>query len=207
MRTLILFGCMLLALAQAGQSASVIVQWSSERALWGLVGPLSAGSPVDGDGALLQLGYFSEANTVNPFAGTWTVLAVGSIGDQGSLADGYFSITTTLEEGTFVPPAVGTQLGVRFFNGPTTDSSSRYNTAVNYDGTGLWQAPGVPAPAINLVLAKGHSFFESHSFTFQTSIPVPEPSMLWLGGLGAGFVLLRRNRIHPESLRVRTSCR
>lgn len=177
-------------------AVSVAVNWSTDRGLVGRLGaPLTSGTSVDGDGALLQLGYFSLATVADPFAGPWTVLAVGSIGDQGGLADGYFSISTVFESGNFTEPAIGTPLGVRYFNGGAVGTSSYYNTGVNLDGTGLWVAADDPAAVINLELSKVATRFEDFSGSFQTSIPVPEPGTGMLCCMAAGALLLCRRRI------------
>ena len=110
--------------------------------------PLTGETAADGDGAVLQLGYFT-VNTAS-FQGTWvplsgegslnTAVIIGSapvetynhtsIGDltaQGA-GDGTFamSLNFILGSGTSdnsLPPA-GTQLALRFYNGTTIGSST-----------------------------------------------------------------------------------
>jgi hypothetical protein len=198
MKTLSFIATMLFGVCISADAASVVVNWSTDREFVtrGYSSYLSAGTPVDGDGALLQLGYFSLATPASPFAGTWTVLAVGSVGDQGDLDDGFFSITSVLDESAIVAPALGAPLGVRFFDGPSIAASSYYNTAVNVDGTGLWLDPGDPAPVIELMLSKISSDFENRPGVWQAYIPVPEPSAacLWSAALGSLLLLGRKRR-------------
>lgn len=96
----------LVALAFAihpAQAAVVTVSWSTNRSLYHYPGglPLTAGTEAEGDGARLELGFFDLATTSDPFAGDWQILTVASVGDDGRLADGFFAITTPLEEDRF----------------------------------------------------------------------------------------------------------
>jgi hypothetical protein len=197
-----LLGFMVLALLTSADAASVVVNWSTDRELLdNTFHKLSAGTPADGDGALLQLGYFSLATPADPFAGTWTVIAIGSVGDTGGLDNGYFSITTILEEGAFFAPAVGTPLGVRFFTGPSIGDSYFYNTAVNADGTGRWEDPSDPAPVIDLVLSKLASEFEGSPGSWVGFLPVPEPDAACLCSAALVSLLLLGRRRQGVPLR------
>lgn len=195
MRALLLwtFGLSLLS-ADSANSATVTVHWSTTERLGGFgSSPLGAGTSADGDGALLQLGYFSNGTQAFPFAGHWIVLATGSVGDQGVDRAGFFSITTILSAGSFVEPAVGTPLGVRFYDGTTIGTSIFYNTAANIDGSGLWIPPGDPSPIIALTLAKEPTVTEDGVGWFRTAIPVPEPGSVALCCMAAGL-FFRRGR-------------
>ncbi len=129
-----------------------------------------------------------------PFTGDWIVLATGSVGDQGVGLAGFFSITTILSAGTFVEPAVGTPLGIRFFDGSTPVTSRFYNTGVNNDGTALWNGTGEPSREITLNLSKSATVFEDgDAAVFRTTIPVPETGPVALC-IMAGGLLHRRGR-------------
>ena len=62
---------------------------------------LDSGATSNGDGNLVSLGYFSDANSTHPFNGTWVPLTYGTrIGDSSSgygYDDGMFSFTTVLQ--------------------------------------------------------------------------------------------------------------
>lgn len=195
MKAILTLFCALFGVFSSAQSASVVVNWSTDRAFHDASNHnLTAGTSADGDGALIQLGYFSLGTPVDPFAGAWTVLAVGSIGDQGNQGDGYFSITTILGEDAIVAPAVGTPLGVRFYDGLSIADSSYNNTGVNMDDTGRWQDPGNPAPAIDLALSKGITESEGDLASWTTYLPVPEPSVALLGCVAMGGLVVRRKK-------------
>ena len=189
----------LLAQSTLANAASVTIQWSTNSLLQGNgLSSLGPGTSADGDGALLQLGYFSNATLASPFAGHWIVLATGTVGDQGVDQAGLFSISTILTDGPFAQPAVGTPLGVRFFDGTSEAASSFYNTAVNNDGSGLWVSPADPAPSITLTLSKAASALEAGEINgFRTTIPVPEPGTAALCLLSLGALLCNR-RVSPR---------
>lgn len=97
--------------------------------------------------------------------------------------------------GNFLEPAVGTPLGVRFYDGMSVATSAFYNTAVNHDGSGDWVAPSEMGSVINFHISKETSQSEGGLFgAFGTQIPVPEPgtSILLLGGLS--LLVTRRIR-------------
>ena len=51
--------------------------------------PLDAGAPNNGDGNLVVLGYFTDANTTHPFSGIWTPLTFGTRAGDSSSGYGY----------------------------------------------------------------------------------------------------------------------
>lgn len=124
--------------------------------------PLSQGVPnMNQDGAVVQLGYFSDATAQNLFAGEWIPLTLNtSIGDSQDLTgfgNGYFSFTSYFVSGSqFVPiypsntigtyqtqsairlshstPLPGQYLAIRFHNG-NWQEMDRYNTIASP----IWQ--------------------------------------------------------------------
>ena len=184
--------------------------------------PLTGGTTADGDGAVLQLGYFT-VNTAS-FQGTWvplsgegslnTAVIIGSapaetynqtsIGDltANGAGDGTFamSLNFILGSGTSdnsLPPA-GTQLALRFYNGTTIGSSTFFNTVT--DSLWKWVAPNTPPVNVTMSLDDANLVWQDIAFHTSIPIPVPEPSSLSLLGLGAlgslGTTLLRaRHRI------------
>jgi hypothetical protein len=126
---------------------------------------LTGGITADGDGAVLQLGYYDQATLANSFLGNWvplsgagslnTALIAGSnpseqynqtsIGDlNGSGAgDGTFALSLTFVQGDATSgnslPAAGVPLSLRFYNGTSLASSTFFN-AVS-DDAWVWKTP------------------------------------------------------------------
>ena len=180
------------ALPGLSTAVTVTIHWSTDVRMVDFgSSPLGPGTSADGDGTLIQLGYFANGTPASPISGSWIVIATGSVGDQGVDLPGFFSITTILASGSFLEPAVGTPLGVRFFDSTVVGTSSFYNTAVNGDGSGLWVSPGEPSPVITLILSKAASVLENGG-GFRTDIPVPEPGTLTLLCIATSLFLRRR---------------
>ena len=137
---------------------------SSSDVLKGFDGlPLSAGVQGNGDGDLVELGYFSEASTGSPFSGTWIPLTKQTkVGDSSSgygFGNGMFIFTSNFyrdsdqvvvfptepkeysEELGFTvtssTPPTGTPFCIRFYDGPQK-GGARYNTVTGDNW--LWPA-------------------------------------------------------------------
>lgn len=177
-------------------ASSIQINWSTSRDLLNSrISPLSAGTAANGDGALLQLGYYSDATISDPFAGSWITLAVSSIGDAGVNLPGMFSSSTLLTDGNFSAPAAGTPLAVRFFDNTSVANSSFFNAVSSTDGSWNWIQPTEQGPILNLTITKGTSVFLSGVLgDFQTTIPIPEPASVFFAGLSFTLTLCRRNR-------------
>jgi hypothetical protein len=139
---------------------------------------LSGGTSSDGDGTVLQLGYYSGATAGNNFTGTWTPLT-----GQGSLSTATISGSSPTEQynktsigditakfagdGTFAmslnffagSPTSGQSLptggstpplAIRFYNGTTIETSTFYN--VVSDDSWLWITPTNASPSIPISL-------------------------------------------------------
>ncbi|MEG3973658.1 PEP-CTERM sorting domain-containing protein [Microcoleus sp. herbarium8] len=188
-----------LFLASNVYASTVQVNWTieSSRHLYNITSNLLlAGSNADGDGALLELGYYSSASSSNPFSGNWMVLSSGSIGDSGINLNGKFSLTSTLTDSNPLLPLAGTPLAIRFYDGITLSSSSYFNAVSSPDSSWAWVAPTDPAAIINLVIDKGPpTVFERTGFyDFKTGIAIPEPTSSLLSLLFLSFGMLRRRR-------------
>jgi MYXO-CTERM domain-containing protein len=185
--------------------------------------PLSAGNlAVEGDGFVIQLGYFSGASNNNNFSGTWVPLAgqnsansgLGGLtfGDkvaEGANFNGGFSFTLKFSDAvanTFnsLPPSATIPLAIRFYNAGSIALATRYNTVSN--DAWLWKTPGesVPGPEPSVDIEVRSSGLEWESITvegqsassaYHTSILIPEPTTATLGILGlAALCGVRRRR-------------
>lgn len=144
-------------------------------------GLLSPGTASDGDGAVIQLGYYDAASAGNNFAGVWRPLTgagslnaggdtgsglafnTTSIGDIGGGAapdgSGIFAFSLVFDDsvtGTFndLPGATTIPLAVRFYNGLTIGGSTHFNVVSN--DAWLWKVPATPSPlppTINISLS------------------------------------------------------
>jgi hypothetical protein len=138
---------------------------------------LTGGTTNDGDGAVLQLGYYSTATAGNNFAGTWTPLSgqtslntatiagsvpaeqynhtsIGDLNVNGA-GNGTFAISlnfNTLDStsNNNLPSSPTIPLSIRFYNGTTIASSTFYN--VVSDNLWLWKTPATPPAAVTMSL-------------------------------------------------------
>jgi len=201
---------LLLTFAVQSNAAIVTVSFDSgSQTLTAFNGitPLSGGTAADGDGAVLQLGYFTSGTSVTPFSGTWVALtgkggvnsafSTTSIGDftsQGA-GDGTFAMSLTFD--TTDPtknnalPAAGTPLGIRIYDGTSIASSTHYTTISSTLPAWDWQTPAAPPnnPVMGISLDDVSLFRENGTATgatfstFNTNLAVPEPSVFALSGL------------------------
>jgi PEP-CTERM motif len=155
------------ALFQAARADQTIVTFDSgSQTVFNLGSTaLTGGTSLDGDGAVLQLGYFSSATAANNFSGTWVALSgqtslntaiisgsndsepynKTSIGDltNAGAGDGTFALSLTFVAGDPTSgnslPTAGTPLAIRFYNGTSIATSTFYNT-VSADSW-IWLTP------------------------------------------------------------------
>lgn len=183
------------------QGASIIVNWSMTpsdgRQLTNkTASPLSPGSAAAGDGTLLELGYYSMATVSDPFAGSWTVLSTGAVGDDGIEVAGRFSLSSVLGGDALPGLTTSTPLAIRYYDATTVGSSTYFNAVSNNSGTWNYIMPYDPAPILTLAIDKGAStvFQSGLSGAFSTAIPVPEPCAPVLVVFGSLLAIVRRSR-------------
>lgn len=163
--------------------------------------PLTKGAAADGDGALLQLGFYTNGSAANPFAGSFVPLTgfgaqdaafrTTSIGDSGGGADGRFSLVfhsleTAVGSGQTLPTP-GTPLVIRFFSTPTLGNLTLYNE-VSGAQAWAWQAPSLfPGTILFLSLldtpllwkdGPGSAFRTTLGLPPELLSPAPEPPSL-----------------------------
>ena len=168
---------------------------------------LQAGAADQGDGDLIQVGYFTGGTS--SFSGTWIAITgigssnpslVTSIGDGGDeTSNGIFSINITFDTSDSGKsgdlPATGTQLGLRFYNDTTSATATHYNTVTDTSWTfkELINDPSTPR-ALDMDTAPS-LVWQDDLNPFVTSLEVvPEPSSTALLGLGGLALSLRRRR-------------
>ena len=185
--------------AASARAATVVLNWSVSANPSAILmdnnsTPLSAGTPLAGDGFLVQLGYYDRAILANPFRGDWVVLASSTIGDDGQEIAGRFSTTTILGGVPFNAPPVGTPLAIRFYDGSSVATSSFFNAVSDTSGGWNYVSPSDPAPVINMVINKVSGIEFQNTGVFQTTIPIPEVSSSLLFWIGVCSSMMIRSR-------------
>lgn len=164
---------------------------------------LTAGTSADDDGTIMQLGYYTAATTSAPFAGDWVAMTgpgtpyPTTIGDSGNYPDGTFKLQALFTQGSysFIEPAVGTPLALRFYDSTSLAASSYFNAVTDTTGIFNWVAPADPTSTarLSLVLSSvGIVWQDGATSAYRTTIAVPEPSCLLLGVLSLGALAVRR---------------
>jgi PEP-CTERM motif len=177
--------------------------------------PLTAGiQNIDGDGTILQVGYYTMATSLNPFLGEWVAMTgpgtpyVTTVGDGGRLA-GRFKTISLLEAGTFsfVEPAAGTPLTLRFYDSTTISSSTYFNAVSTTSGSFNWVAPSTPQSGTGLALPAADAVWQAGAGSaFRTTIPIPEPSSVAILVLGMGALAMRRRTSGHRCATPRQGC-
>ena len=165
--------------------------------------PLSAGVQGNGDGDLVELGYFSEASTDSPFSGSWIPLTKQTkVGDSSSgygFGNGMFIFTSNFQRNsdqvvvfptepkeysedlgftvTSSAPPTGTPFCIRFYDGPEK-GGARYNTVTGDNW--LWPAfpNGSSIPSnLYIKIASGSAPSASsweYGSTFEDDVPAAQ---------------------------------
>lgn len=213
--------------AALGQTTTVSFDSGSQmlfNQITAAMNPLTGGTAADGDGAVLQLGYFSSAAAGNNFAGMFIPLSgegsanfglipgslaetydQTSVGDQtiNGAGDGTFALTLNFTMGNPSTgnnlPAAGTPLSIRFYNGTSIAGSTFFNTVSNNAWT--FKTPTTPPSNVTISLDDAGIVFESIAVNgqaadtaFHTTIAIPEPSTYALMAFGVTGLLLLSRR-------------
>lgn len=199
MSNIIIKAAAFLLLINLSKAASTQVNWSNGAGteLRDLNGNLlTSGTDNANDGAILHLGYYTMATTLNPFGGAWVpITGAGSgnsfystVGDK-ALPDGRFAIGLSFFNTTVNLPNAATPLTIRFYDSTSLSSSTHFNAVSNTTGAWNWITPVDPRPSMTISLLDPNIIWEGGSASaFRTMIPIPEPSsaaLLALLGLGA----------------------
>ena len=187
--------------------------------------PLSGGATATaGDGAVIQIGYYSSATAASPFGngsfialtgeGTVFGFATTSIGDTPALLspgpwDGSFAISginIQLGINDAILPSAGTPMAIRIFNATTIAASTRIEAISNgVAASWQWQTPAT-APnnktlTLNLdtvgLVAKSGTIVATPGSNVQTNTPfsaAPEPTSATLLMVGLVSLASRRRR-------------
>lgn len=162
---------------------------------------LSSGTAADGDGTILQLGYYTAATIADPFAGNWVPMTgpgtsfQTTMGDSGNNPNGVFKLSLLFTAGSlgFTAPPDGTPLALRFYDSNSIATSTYFNAVSDTTGVFNWASPAEPKSTADLLfLTSGVVWQDGPSSSFRTTIAVPEPSCLLLGSLGLGALAVRR---------------
>ena len=216
---------MLSARIAFGAAIVKVTMDSGSRTLLDKVGAgaqaITGGTTSDGDGAVLQLGYYTAATAGFNFAGTWigitgkgganSAFNTVSIGDRNAdgAGDGTFAFTLlvfdTLSTTSNVVPPVGAIVAFRIYNAKTIATSTFFMSLS--DDSWIWPPAGNPGdmtntltislddPSLRVQNSSGTGSTLAPAGNIGANIPVPEPSsqMLLLGG-AIGLLLCRRKR-------------
>lgn len=200
---------------------SISSGFSPDRAINDLGGvtPLPSGAAnTAGDGAVIQIGYYTSATAGNNFGSGNFVALTGpgtvfgftntTIGDTpANLSpgpyNGFFITGINIQAGIndLLLPTPGTPLSIRIYNNTMIGSSTRYEALSN--NLWAWQTPAdAPlSPTINMnlnslgLVAKSGAVVAAPGTTITTSIATPEPTSAALLLVGLVSLASRRRRV------------
>jgi hypothetical protein len=161
---------------------------------------LTAGTTQAGDGAVLELGYYTEATLVNPFSGTWVPLTgpgtgqTSTIGDLFSQPNGIFTFGHHFQSDSPNVPTIGTPLAIRFYDSTSLATANYFNCVSNTGGYWNWTL-GTPEPTVTVSFKtppEALVWQDGSASAFRTTIAVPELSAALLAASGALLAFRRR---------------
>jgi len=161
---------------------------------------LTAGTSLMGDGAVLQLGYYTGATLADPFVGTWVALTgpgtglTSTIGDFYPYQNGIFSFGNKFQSDSPNVPAIGTPLAIRFYDTTSLATANYFNCVSKTNGSWNWTL-GTPEPTVTLdfkATPQALVWQDGADSAFRTTIAIPEPSAALLAACGALLAFRRR---------------
>ncbi len=197
---------LLLTCATKG-ATSVSVHWYTDGSFGNVLAniagvPLTRGTAAFGDGAVLQLGYYTGATQSSPFSGNWMPLTgpgslhaiVSTIGDSSSYSAGDFGIISDFKSTYDNVPPLGTPLAIRFYDSTSLATADYFNAVSNTDGTWNWITSD-PNATMTLAIQRTSAtqiWQDGAASAFRTTIAVPELSVALLAASGALLAFRRR---------------
>ena len=172
---------------------------------------LSGGTSADGDGDVVQLGYYDAATVSSPFAGNFVALtgqgslntaynttSIGDFTSQGGGAGTFFLYSAftigSSTTGNSLPLTSTIPLSIKIFNNTTVAGSTYYN--VVSDASWVW--PGTSSQGSSLFMSLDDLNLQWYSVViggqagttaFDTTVAlIPEPTSMAL--LGAGMLMM-----------------
>jgi hypothetical protein len=160
---------------------------------------LTAGTSQAGDGAVVQIGYYTGATLANPFNGIWIPLTGAGTGLNSTIGDyifrdGIFTFGHHFQSDSPNVPAIGTPLAIRFYDSTSLATANYFNCISRTDGTWNWTL-GNPEPTVTLAFKASPQTLiwqDGASSAFRTTIAIPEPSAALLAVCSAFLVFRRR---------------
>lgn len=196
-------------IACAAQGAtSVTIVWANAASIGAELQsvdgvPLTCGTAALGDGAVLQLGYYTGATQSSPFSGNWIPLTgpgslhaiTSTIGDSNSYLAGNFGIISDFKSTYQGMPPLGTPLAIRFYDSTSLTTANYFNTVSNTDSTWNWITSSPNATmALSIQRSSPTQIWQGGADSaFRTTIATPEPSSALLAACGA-LLAFRRYR-------------
>lgn len=166
--------------------------------------PLTKGGASEGDGALLEFGYYSLATNTDPFSGDWNALTgpnsvsmiSTTIGDTFQFGAGQFSFAFELSSTMAGLPVDQTPLAIRFYDSTTRENSTSFNAVAVNDGDWNWIVSMAPVQIDIGIGSQAALVWQGGPSSAQrTTLPIPEPSMpLLLLGSVACWSLGRKRK-------------
>lgn len=169
--------------------------------------PLTSGTKaVDGDGAIIQIGYYSLATTSDPFAGNWVALAgpgtgvetktVGDLNGTPGIVGGN-AVLAAKGPGSGSYPVISTPIVIRFYNGTSLASSTHYNAVTLSDW--YWLSPTTDNGILLAIWDASlipMTWEGGSGSAFRTTLPnvVPEPSVFLISVISGSAFVWRRKR-------------
>ncbi|AHF94769.1 hypothetical protein OPIT5_26325 [Opitutaceae bacterium TAV5] len=173
---------------------------------------LSGGNPfVNGDGCVIQLGYYTESTAANLFSGEWVALtgqgslnassgtlgrtSIGDDYEQGS-EEGLFYFSPLLFTAADAIAPEGQYLAIRFYNSSLLSAATAYGVVASSNETWKWSSSPLNPTSLSLddelVWLNDHVAFTGTPLDNVIPEPATVAAFMALGVLGFALRLRRR---------------